>query len=165
MGNNNTEAKTYSVNVFLGKDKIIRFVPGVQNRFGIYVPIPEGFEVSFHTSPQEIGAVYLKAAGNALKHSGEDLDMRTAAPKYKSFKGFKSQKAFNLQHFCFSSFCINGRIKLTFLPWHKNEFCLLKSDTACTMEVEETNGESAIGNAILEMIVKANEAYPEMNIL
>ena len=60
--------KDFSVNVFLGKDKIIRFVPGVKNRFGIYVPIPEGLEVQFNSSPKEIGKVYLKTANNALKH-------------------------------------------------------------------------------------------------
>lgn len=171
MGKNNTnfciqnEDKTFSVNVFLGKDKIIRFIPGVKNRFGIYVPIPEGLVVSFNSSPQEIGKVYLKTAENALKHSGEDLDMRTAAPKYRSFKGFKSQKEFNLKHFCFSSFCINGEIKFTFLPWHKNEFCLLKSDIACVAEIKDISDELAIGNAILEVIKKADKEYPEMNIL
>lgn len=40
-------------NVFLGEDKYIRFVPGVQNRFGIYVPIPEGIEVSFESNEAE----------------------------------------------------------------------------------------------------------------
>ena len=159
------EDKTFSVNVFLGKDKIIRFVPGVKNRFGIYVPIPAGTVVSFNSTPREIGKVYLKTANNALMHSDEDLDMRTAPPKYVSFKGFKSQKQFNLSHFCFSSFCINGKIKFTFLPWHKNEFCLLKSDTKCIVEIETTDDELAIGHAILEIVNKSNEAYPGMGIL
>lgn len=39
---NKEESKTFSVNVFLGKDKIIRFIPGIKNKFGVYVPIPEG---------------------------------------------------------------------------------------------------------------------------
>lgn len=91
--------------------------------------------------------------------------MRNAPPKYISFKNFKSQKEFNLNHFCFSSFCIDRKIKFTFLPWHKNEFCLLKSDIECIVEIEETNNETIIGNAILEIIKKANEEYPEMGIL
>ena len=39
------------------------------------------------------------------------------------------------------------------------------SDIECIVEIEETNDESAIGNAILEIIKKANESYPEMHIL
>ena len=159
------EMKDFSVNVFLGKDKIIRFVPGVRNRFGIYVPIPEGLEVPFNSNPKEIGKVYLKTANNALNHYGEDLDMKTAKPKYVSFKGFKSQKKFNLEHFCFSSFAINGKIKFTFLPWHKNEFCLLKSDIECIVEITRTNDEVIIGKSILDIIEKADKAYPELNIL
>lgn len=163
--NNNNKDKTFSVNVFLGKDKVIRFVPGVRNKYGVYVPIPEGLEVSFNLSPREIGRVYLKVANNALKHFGEDLDMKKAPPKYISFKGFKSQKEFNLKHFCFSSFCIDGKIKFTFLPWHKNEFCLFKDDIECVVEIDKTNNELIIGNAILEVIKKADETYPEMYIL
>ncbi len=163
--NNNNQDRTFSVNVFLGQDKMIRFVPGVRNKCGVYVPIPEGLEVPFNSSPQDIGKVYLKTASNALKHFGEDLDMRKAPPKYISFKGFKSQKEFNLKHFCFSSFCINGKIKFTFMLWHKNQFCLLKEDIKCVVEIDKTDNELIIGNAILEVIKKASNAYPEMNIL
>ena len=138
--------------LFLGKDKIIRFVPGVRNRFGIYVPIPEGLEVPFNSNPSEIGKVYLQTVNNALKHYGEDLDMKTAEPKYISFKGFKSQKDFDMKHYCISSFALNERIIFTFLPWHKNEFCLLKSDIECVVETIQTDDESIIGKAILEII-------------
>lgn len=157
--------KDFSVNVFLGKDKIIRFVPGVRNRFGIYVPIPEGLEVPFNSTTKEIGDIYLKTANNALNHYGEDLDRRTAKPKYISFKKFKSQKQFNLEHFCFSSFAINGTINFTFLPWHKNEFCLLKSDIECIIEIARTDDKDIIGKAILDIIEKADKNYPELNIL
>lgn len=157
--------KTFSVTVFLGKDMIIRFVPGVRNSFGIYVPIPEGVEAEYTASSEVIGASYLKAANNALNHSNEDLDMRTAKPKYISFKKFKSQKSFNSNHFCFSSFAIDGKIKFTFLPWHKNQFCLLRSDIECFVEIEETEDVSVIGKAILEIIKKANETYPGLNML
>jgi len=162
--NDDKKDKDFSVNVFLGKDKVIRFVPGVKNKFGIYVPIPEGTEVSLNSTPKEIGEIYLKATKNALNHFGEDLDMKTASPKYISFNGFKSQKDFDLKHFCFSSFDIDGKIKFTFLPWHKNEFCLLKSDIECTLEIKETSDETIIGNAILEIIEKANKVYPELKI-
>lgn len=159
------EMQTYSVNVFVGKDKIIRFVPGVRNRYGIYVPIAEGLEVPLNSTPKEIGEVYLKTANNALKHLGEDLDIKAAKPKYISFKGFRSQKEFDLKHFCFSSFLLDGKIKFTFLHWHKNEFCLLKSDVECVVEISKTDDPSIIGNAIIEIINKANESYPELNIL
>lgn len=156
--------KDFSVNIFLGKDDVIRFVPGVKNRFGIYVPIPEGLEVPISSGPEEIGSVYLKTAGNALKHFGEDLDMRTAKPKCTSFKGFRSQKDFNLKHFCFSSFALEGKIKFTFLPLHKNEFCLLTSDKECVLEIAQTTDALTIGNAILDIIKTASNTYPELNI-
>lgn len=161
----NKKNKDFSVNIFLGKDKIIRFVPGVRNDFGIYVPIPEGLEVPLNSTANEIGNVYLKAAGNALKHYGENLDMKTAKPKYISFKGFKSQKDFDLKHFCFSSFASNNKIKFTFLPWHKNEFCLLKSDKECIVEITQAKDKNIIGEAILEIINIANRKYPNLNIL
>lgn len=157
--------KDFSVNVFLGKDNIIRFVPGVKNRSGIYVSIPEGLEVPFHSAPQEIGSVYQRAADRALNHYGEDLDMRTAKPKYTSFKRFKSQKDFNAKHFCFSSFGIGGKLKFTFLPWHKNEFCLLKSDQECILEIAQTNDALVVGSAVLDIVKMAAGAYPELNIL
>lgn len=159
------KTKDFSVYIFLGKDKVIRLVPGVRNKFGIYVPIPEGIEVPLTSNAKEIGKVYLSTANNALNHFGEDLDMRTAKPKYISFKNFKSQKEFNLKHFCFSSFALNEKIKFTFLPWHKNEFCLLKSDTECIVEITLTDDEETIGEAILNIIKKANEAYPDLKIL
>lgn len=65
---NKEESKTFSVNVFLVKDKIMRFIPGIKNKFGIYVPITEGMEVSLNSSPQEIVKVYLKIVSNAVKH-------------------------------------------------------------------------------------------------
>lgn len=64
------KTKDFSVNIFLGKDKVIRFVPGVRNKFGIYVPIPEGMEVPLTSSAKEIGKVYLNTANNALNHFG-----------------------------------------------------------------------------------------------
>ncbi len=157
--------KDFSVNIFLGKDKMIRFVPGVRNKFGIYVPIPEGLEVPFDSSPKEIGKTYLKTANNSLNRFGEDLDMRLAKPKYISFKGFKSQKDFDLKHFCFFSYALNGKITITFLPWHKNEFCLLKSDIECIVEIIETDDEVIIGETILEIIKKADKEYSELKIL
>ena len=160
------EENTFSVNVFLGKDKVIRLVPGAKSSLApYYVPLPAGLEVPYDAGPEKIGNAYLKAAGTALAHFGEKLDMRTAKPKYVSFKGFKSQKQFDLQHFCFSSFCIGGKIKFTFLPWHKKGFCLFKEDIKCVVEIEAANNELIIGNAILEVMKKADEAYPEMHIL
>lgn len=157
--------KTFSVNVFLGKDKVIRLVPGVRNRFGIYVPIPEGVEVPLMAGAEEIGNAYFKASKNALAHFGEDLDMRKAKPKYVSFKKFKSQRDFNANHFCFSSFAYNGKIKFTFLPWHNGEFCLLKSDVVCEEEIPIDSNERIIGNSILSIFQAAAEKYPEQNIL
>lgn len=157
--------KDFSVNVFLGKDRMIRFVPGVRNRFGIYVPLPEGLEVPLCSGPKAIGTAYLQTAGRAVSHFGEDLDMRTAKPKYTSFKHFRSQKQFNLNHACFSSFGIGGTIKFTFLPWHKNEFCLLKSDKECILEIAQTNDALVVGSAVLDIVKMADGAYPELNLL
>ena len=120
------EEKTFSVNVFLGKDKVIRLVPGAKSSLApYYVPLLEGLEVPSDVEPEKIGNAYLKAAGTALAH-------------------FKSQKQFDLQHFCFSSFCIGGKIKFTFLPWHKKGFCLFKDDIKCVVEIEAANNELII---------------------
>lgn len=106
--------KTFSVTIFLGIDRKIRFVPGVKNKFGIYVPIPEGIEYNFVNDAYLLGQAYYRAAQNALNHYGKDLNMKKAKPKYVSFKNFKSQRDFDSKHHGISSFADNGEIEFVF---------------------------------------------------
>lgn len=154
----------YSVNVFWGKDKTFRFVPGIRNRFGVYVPIPEGREISFSNNYEEIGHVYLQTAQKALNHLGEDLDMRKAKPKYISFKGFKSQNDFDLKHFLISSIAKNDKINFTFTVWHKNEFCLYKNDPICSKEIPYDSSAKTIGLTIFAVLEMAQKSFPELDI-
>lgn len=157
--------KTFSVNVFLGEDKYIRFVPGVKNRFGIYVPIPEGIEVSFDSNEAEIGKGFIAAAQNALNHYGEDLDMRTAPAKYKSFKKFTSQKKFNLSHCLASGIAQNGEIKFTYLVWHSGEFCLRTGDPVIEKVIPQNSLKTVIGHTIMEIFEEASNIFPDNGIL
>lgn len=157
--------QSYSVTIFLGIDGKIRFVPGVKNKFGIYVPIPEGVENNFFNDAYMLGKAYCQAAQNALNHYGEDLNMKTAKPKYISFKGFKSQRDFDSKHHCISSFANDGQIEFIFLPNHNGEFALYNSDIECSKTVLQNNDYSVIGQAILDVCKLANKAYPKLNIL
>ena len=42
---------------------------------------------------------------------------------------------------------------------------MLKSDIECIVEITQTDDEVIIGKAILDIIEKADKAYPELNIL
>lgn len=157
--------KTFSVTIFLGVDGKIRFVPGVKNKFGIYVPIPEGVENNFFNDAYMLGKAYCQAAQNALNHYGEDLNMKKAKPKYISFKGFKSQRDFDSKHHCLSSFADGRQIEFSFLPNHNGEFALYNSDIECSKIISQNNDYSVIGQAILDVCKLADKAYPELNIL
>lgn len=157
--------KTFSVNLFFGEDGSFRFVPGVRNHLNIYVPVAEGVEIPHTTDPVKIGEGYIATAINSLNHYGEDLDIREAPPKYKSFKKFTSQKKFNLSHCLIGSKAINGEIKFTYFIWHKNEFCLLRGDPIIEKVISQDSNSIEIGNAILTVLEEARIAFPNNKIL
>lgn len=158
--------KTYSVTVYLGTDSMLRFAPGVENEAGAFVPIQEGVEIPFTNNPCEIGQAYCKARDNSLRHYGEELDMREAPPKYKMFKGFRSQKSFNNNHCCISSFAIDD-LKFTYLLWHEKYrgFCSLTDDVEIIETIDVNSDFTTIGNAILKILRMAKSTYPDTPVL
>lgn len=156
--------QAFGVSVFLGQDQILRFVPGVRNKFGIYVPIPQGKELPLSSTIEAIGMTYQETAQISLSMDGTDLDMRKATPKFKAFRGFRSQKQFNSQHQYIWSFCENGSIRFIFMIWHNGEFVVLKSDIKCEKIISDDSDAATIGQTILDVFNMADSAYPEKHI-
>lgn len=156
--------RSFGVSVFLGQDQILRFIPGIRNKFGIYVPISQGKEIPLSSTVEAIGKAYQEIAQISLSIDGTDLDMRKATPKFKAFRGFRSQKQFNSQHQYIWSFCEDGDIRFTFMLWHNGEFAVLKSDIECKKIIPEDSDAATIGQTILDVFNMADSAYPEKHI-
>lgn len=154
--------KSYGVTVYLGTDNMIRFVPQVENKAGIFVPIQEGVEIPFTNNPYEIGQAYCKARDNSLSHYGEDLDMRKQLYEYKMFKSFKSQKSFDTNHCCMSSFATDN-LEFRYLLWHKRHggFCSLTDDIEIIEIIDVNSDFTTIGNTILKILKTAKSEYPD----
>lgn len=156
--------RSFGVKVYLGRDQIIRLVPCPENKCGVFVHLPQGREVPLSHGAYEIGKAYLKTAEEAVEFDGENLVLAAAAPIFKTFKGFKSQKAFNTTQQYIWSYADEGNIYFTFLIWHDGEFALYKGDIKCEKIISDDSDAAAIGQTILDVFNMADSAYPEKHI-
>lgn len=150
----------FGVLVYLGIDRIIRFIPQVGVSKGLCMSLSIGEECLFNFL--DIGNAYLKMANVAQNHYGKSVDLKYDV-EHKVFPKYKTLKNFNSNHYCISSFNKENEIVFRYLSLHNGDFVYWGDDPSTTIPINSTAEE--IGKAIITVYEMADKTYPKLNIL
>ena len=152
----------FGVLIYLGTDRIIRFIPQVEVSKGICMSLLMGEECSFGFNCLDLGNAYLKMASIAQNHYGKSADLKDDV-EHKVFPKYKTLRNFNSNNYCISSFNEENEIVFNYLSLRNGDFVHWKGDPSTTIPINSSAEE--IGKAIITVYEMADKAYPKLNIL